>query len=92
MRESQLRLSDDGPTLLEDAEVPINFWSLSVEEIPPLLFRAEDVARVLMVGRGMVFDLIRKKELRSIKVGGRRRVSAKALREYVDRLELQQSA
>ncbi len=92
MRESQLRLSDDGPTLLEDAEVPINLWSLSVEEIPPLLFRAEDVARVLMVGRGMVFDLIRKKELRSIKVGGRRRVSAKALREYVDRLELQQSA
>lgn len=62
MRESQLRLSDDGPTLLEDAEVPINLRSLSVEEIPPLLFRAEDVARVLMVGRGMVFDLIRKKE------------------------------
>ncbi len=92
MQEKQPKLFDDGPTLMADGPIPAQFWSVPVDDIPPLLFRPEDCARVLMVGRGMVFDLIRKRELRSVKVGARRRVSAMALREYVERLERRESA
>ncbi len=67
--------------------VPANMWTLNPEDLPPLLLRLEDVSRVLMIGRAKVYTLIRPQELRSIKVGGSRRVSAMALREYVERLE-----
>jgi excisionase family DNA binding protein len=39
-----------------------------------------------------VYDLIRQRELRSVKVGASRRVSARALCEYVARLELDEPA
>lgn len=52
-----------------------------------LLLRPEQVARVLNIGRSKVFDLIRSGQLRSVKAGGSRRISASALREYVARLE-----
>jgi excisionase family DNA binding protein len=42
---------------------------------------------VLNVGRSKVFELIRSGELKSVKSGGCRRISATALRQYVDRLE-----
>jgi excisionase family DNA binding protein len=51
------------------------------------LLRAEEVAEALSIGRTKVFELIRTGELRSVKVGGARRVSATALAEYVAELE-----
>lgn len=73
---------------LGDARVQPNLWLLTSEEMPPLLFSCEEVARLLHVGRGKVYDLLRTGELRSIKVGGCRRVSAKALADFVGRLEV----
>jgi excisionase family DNA binding protein len=67
--------------------VPANLWQLHADELPPILLRVEQVARVLTVSRWKVFELIRLGELRSVKVGGSRRVSAMALREFVLRLE-----
>ena len=66
---------------LTGVEAPVivitpNLWLLSSEEIPPLLFTPEEAARFLRVGRHRVFDLIRQRELRSVKVGSSRRISA----------------
>lgn len=51
------------------------------------LLRPEEVAEALGVGRTKVFELIRTGELRSVKLGAARRVSATALAEYVAELE-----
>ena len=73
----------DGPLI----EITPNLWLLSPEEMPPLLFTPEEAARFLRVGRHRIFDLIRQRELRSVKVGNSRRISARALADYVSRME-----
>jgi len=52
-----------------------------------LLLTPEEAARALRVGRSKVYDLMRSGALRSVKIGGSRRVSATALADYVARLE-----
>jgi excisionase family DNA binding protein len=52
-----------------------------------LLFRVEEVAEVLGLGTTTVKGLIASGELRSVKIGTARRVSATALAEYVARLD-----
>jgi excisionase family DNA binding protein len=52
-----------------------------------LLVRPEDAARVLGIGRTKVYELIRSGALRSVRVGGLRRVPVAALDEFVARLE-----
>jgi excisionase family DNA binding protein len=52
-----------------------------------LLVRPEDAARVLGVGRTKIYELIRSGALRSVRVGGLRRVPVAALNEFVTRLE-----
>lgn len=53
----------------------------------PLLLTAEDAARVLRVGRSKVYELMRSGALRSVKIGGSRRISATTLAEFVAELE-----
>ena len=72
----------------QPATVQPNLWLLSSEQIPPILFTTEEVARLLRIGHCRVYDLIRQRELRSVKVGASRRVSARALSDYVDQLEV----
>jgi excisionase family DNA binding protein len=50
------------------------------------LYRVEEVAEVLNVGRTKVFDLIRSGHLASVKVGGSRRVTEQAIDDYIVRL------
>ena len=76
-----------GPEEMGSAEVRHNVWLLSPEEIPPLLLSTDEVGRMLGVSRAKVYDLLRFGDLRSVKVGAHRRVSAKALAEYVAGLE-----
>ena len=57
------------------------------DELPVLLVRPEDAARVLGVGRTKVYELMRSGALRSVRVGGLRRVPVAALDEFVARLE-----
>lgn len=52
-----------------------------------LLVRPEDAARMLGVGRTKVYELMRSGALRSVRVGGLRRVPVAALDEFVARLE-----
>jgi excisionase family DNA binding protein len=58
----------------------------------PLLFRPEEAAMRLGVGRTMVYELIRSGRLRSVKVGGARRISAAALVDFVAELEREAAA
>jgi len=48
-----------------------------------LLYRVEEAADVLGIGRTRVFHLIRTGALRSVKIGASRRVPAAAIREYL---------
>ncbi|HET6911614.1 MAG TPA: helix-turn-helix domain-containing protein [Mycobacteriales bacterium] len=54
---------------------------------PVDLLRPEDVAHRLQIGRTKVYDLIRSGTLRSVKVGGCRRVTLAALAEFIARLD-----
>lgn len=51
-----------------------------------LLLRVEEVAELLDVGRTRVYQLIRCGELRSIKIGGSRRIPSTAVQHYLDQL------
>jgi excisionase family DNA binding protein len=50
------------------------------------LYRVEEVAEVLNVGRTKVFDLMRSGQLASVKVGGSRRITEQAIDDYIVRL------
>jgi excisionase family DNA binding protein len=55
--------------------------------VPKLLLTPEEAARALGVGRDKVYELMRLGQLRSVKVGGSRRVPVRALEAFVDELE-----
>lgn len=55
--------------------------------LPVLLVRPEDAARALGVSRTKVYELMRSGALRSVRVGGLRRVPVAALNEFVTRIE-----
>jgi excisionase family DNA binding protein len=92
MEQYLFNLSEPRPAIGLQAVVQPNVWLLSADEIPPILFTTDEVARLLGIARCRVYDLIRERELRSVKVGASRRVSARALRDYVDHLELGEPA
>lgn len=51
--------------------------------VPWLMYTPEEVAEALRVGRSKVYDLMRSGQLRSVKIGGSRRVPATVLASYV---------
>ncbi|MGI5131622.1 helix-turn-helix domain-containing protein [Pseudonocardia sp. CA-107938] len=51
-----------------------------------ILHTVEEAADLLRISRWKVFDLIRRKELQSVKIGGLRRVPRSAIDAYVARL------
>lgn len=74
------------------AEVLPDLWRVDPAEVPPLLFTPERAGELLGVSRDKVYLLIQQRELRSVKVGRSRRISARALSEYVEHLELGEPA
>ncbi|WP_217702405.1 helix-turn-helix domain-containing protein [Nocardioides guangzhouensis] len=84
-----LRAADEA--LDGTVEVRPNLWLMTSEDIPPLLFTVDETARLLSIARHRVFDLIREGRLRSVKVGASRRVSAKALFDFVATLEVEET-
>ncbi len=52
-----------------------------------LLLRPAEAAQALGLSRTKVFELMKSGELRSVKIGHLRRVSASALAEFVARLD-----
>lgn len=54
--------------------------------MPALVYTAEETAELLKISRWKVFELIRTQQLRSVKIGGLRRIPATAVEEYIARL------
>lgn len=55
--------------------------------VTPVLYRVEEAAEALRLSRTQLYDLIRTGKLRTVKIGGRRRVPVTAITEYVNTLE-----
>ncbi|GAA2119583.1 helix-turn-helix domain-containing protein [Actinomadura napierensis] len=53
----------------------------------PLLWKPEQAAVMLGIGRTKVYDLMRTGALRSVRLGGSRRIPATALADFVAQLE-----
>ncbi len=51
-----------------------------------LLYRPEDAARVLDIGRSTLFELLAEGHLASVQIGRSRRIPRAALEDYVSRL------
>jgi len=61
--------------------------TLVMSEIAPVLYRVEEAAEALRIGRTVVYELIRCGKLRTVKVGTRRLVPVEAVAEYVASLD-----
>ena len=55
--------------------------------ITPLLLTPEQAAHALGIGRTRLYQLLATGQLASVKLGGSRRISRRALQTYVDGLE-----
>ena len=53
----------------------------------PLLLTLKEAGEALRLGRAKLYELMAAGELRSVKIGGARRIPVSALQEFVDRLE-----
>jgi excisionase family DNA binding protein len=51
-----------------------------------LLHTVEETAEILKISRWKVFELIRTNQLRSVKIGGSRRIPLRSIEEYIERL------
>lgn len=51
-----------------------------------LLLSVDEAATLMSLGRSIVYDLVMRQQIPSIKVGRMRRVPVSALRDYVQRL------
>ena len=51
-----------------------------------VVYTVEEAAQVLKIGRWKIFDLIRTNQLRSVKIGGLRRIPHAAIEEYLNQL------
>ncbi|MGH3702629.1 MAG: helix-turn-helix domain-containing protein [Pseudonocardiaceae bacterium] len=51
-----------------------------------VIYTVEEAAQMLKISRWKIFDLIRTNQLRSLKIGGLRRIPRTAIEEYITRL------
>ncbi|HYZ08759.1 MAG TPA: helix-turn-helix domain-containing protein [Pseudonocardiaceae bacterium] len=54
--------------------------------MPAIVYTVKETGDLLKISRWKVFELIRTQQLRSIKIGGLRRIPATAVEEYIARL------
>ena len=59
----------------------------SFDELP-LALRVEDLMPILGIGRNTAYELVRSRQIRSVKVGKQIRISKEALREYLSGKEI----
>jgi excisionase family DNA binding protein len=59
------------------------------EKLQKLLFSPEEAALMLSVSRTVVYNLLRQRKLKGILVGGRRKVSMKAIHRFIDEQEME---
>lgn len=64
--------------------------SISQDGVPRMLMTVPEVAAALCVGRSIAYELVGSGAIGSVRIGRSRRVSVKALEEYISRLEGEQ--
>lgn len=52
----------------------------------PILITVDEAAAMLSIGRTIAWELVRKRKIKSVKIGRTRRVPVIAIQEYIDRL------
>jgi len=57
----------------------------------PLLYKPEDAAATLGIGRATLYELLARGEITSIKIGRSRRIPSAALEDYAARLDAEQN-
>jgi excisionase family DNA binding protein len=57
-----------------------------------MLCSVHDVAAMLSIGRTAAWELVRKRKIRSVKIGRTRRVPLAAIQEYIERLLNEEAA
>jgi excisionase family DNA binding protein len=57
----------------------------STPPIEPLLVRVEEAARILSLSRSMIYQLLDRGELPSVRCGAARRIPIAALHEWISR-------
>ena len=55
-------------------------------ESKPILVSVTEAAQLLSIGRTAAWDLIRKRKIKSVKIGRTRRVPIAVIEEYIQRL------
>ncbi len=58
-----------------------------MSEVETILYRPEDGARLLGIGRSKIFELMASGDLPSVQIGRARRVSRWALEDFAARME-----
>jgi excisionase family DNA binding protein len=55
-------------------------------ESKPILVSVVEVAQMLSIGRTAAWQLVRKRKIKSVKIGRTRRVPIAAIQDYIERL------
>lgn len=79
-----------GGVLEVESPVPLPWGGRALPEdtsAPKLLLRVEEAAQLLSLSRKTIYDLLRRGELASLKIGGSRRIPTAALQDLIARLE-----
>lgn len=58
----------------------------------PILVTVEEAAEMLSIGRTAAWELVRKRKLRSVKIGRTRRVPVSVIQEYIQQLLEEEAA
>ena len=57
----------------------------NTDVICPLVVDVKEAANLLGIGQTKVYDLMRRRELTFVKIGGATRIELAAIRDYIDR-------
>lgn len=57
-----------------------------MEKPQPILVTVDELADTLSIGRTAAWELVRKRKIRSVKIGRTRRVPVTAITEYIQQL------
>lgn len=60
-------------------------------QVPKLLLDVNEVAKLLGLGRSHVYGYLLRGELRSLKLGRRRKIPVDSLREFIQKLQGEES-
>jgi excisionase family DNA binding protein len=63
-----------------------------VDNAKTILVTVDELATILSIGRTVAWELVRKRQIRSVKIGRTRRVPLTAIHAYVERLLDQEPA